>query len=105
MRPGDWEIVLCLDNREGDLISKIANTELVTDVRGLHTGDVLWIARRKIPNGVSEEDEIVLDALLERKRYGLCCIAYWNITNNRLDDLIRSMKDKRYDDQKVSWLP
>lgn len=51
-----------------------------TDVRKLHIGDFLWIAKHK-----TETKEFVLPYVIERKR---------------LDDLSKSIKDGRYHEQK-----
>ncbi|KAE8243738.1 hypothetical protein A4X13_0g6968 [Tilletia indica] len=54
------------------------------EVRALELGDVVWIARRKGSAG-TEEDEVVLDYIVERKR---------------LDDLVQSIPDGRWKEQK-----
>lgn len=58
-------------------------------MRSLELGDALWVAKCKHPNFLSqlgaEGDEVVLDYVIERKR---------------LDDLISSVKDGRFHEQK-----
>lgn len=52
-------------------------------VRSLELGDVIWVAKRK------DEEELVLEHVLERKR---------------ADDLVASIKDGRFKEQKVDLL-
>ncbi|KAK0545508.1 Crossover junction endonuclease mus81 [Tilletia horrida] len=54
------------------------------EVRALELGDVVWIARKKESAG-TETDEVVLDYVVERKR---------------LDDLVQSIPDGRWKEQK-----
>ncbi|TVY48193.1 Crossover junction endonuclease [Lachnellula occidentalis] len=75
-------------DREGiqnELISNGVNPIM----RALELGDILWVAKMKDPNLLTrlgaEGDEVVLDWIVERKR---------------LDDLIASIKDGRFHDQK-----
>jgi ERCC4-type nuclease len=53
---------------------------------GVAVGDFIWIAQRTVPQ-YDEFDEIVLDYIVERKR---------------ADDLVSSILDGRYKEQKVS---
>lgn len=59
-------------------------------MRSLDLGDALWIAKRRHNSDsvrrLDEDDEIVLDWIVERKR---------------LDDLVGSIKDGRFREQKV----
>lgn len=88
LQPGTFTIHLLLDNREvrakndRDYIQNTLSTAGVTPLtRALSVGDAMWIAReRALPNR-----EIVLDHIIERKR---------------LDDLVASIKDGRFHDQK-----
>lgn len=59
--------------------------------RSLHLGDVLWVAQRLDGYKRGDEyDEVALDFIVERKR---------------MDDLVQSIKQPRYHDQKVRWRP
>lgn len=94
--PGSFTIELVLDIRE--VRSKKdrdgVENELIANgvrplMRALALGDILWVAKIKDPSLLSslgaEGDEIVLDYIVERKR---------------LDDLISSIKDGRFKEQK-----
>lgn len=92
-QPGTFTITLILDTREinsktdrDGLWNAIKAKGVPVEQRTLMLGDAIWVAKRK--NGLGRsEDEIVLDHILERKR---------------LDDLCSSIKDGRYEEQKVS---
>ncbi|EPY49960.1 Holliday junction resolvase subunit Mus81 [Schizosaccharomyces cryophilus OY26] len=81
-------LVLLIDTREirirGDrntVADKLNNDyNVLCEVRALELGDALWIARDRETN-----QEIVLDFVVERKRY---------------DDLVASIKDGRFHEQK-----
>jgi crossover junction endonuclease MUS81 len=84
----NYDIVLVLDNREingkmdRQFFSQALSTRGVTvDVRPLHLGDTLWVAKNRITG-----EEVVLDYLIERKT---------------MADLVASIKDGRYKEQKV----
>ncbi|KAI8374174.1 uncharacterized protein BYT42DRAFT_535155 [Radiomyces spectabilis] len=91
LAPDDYEILLVLDNRE---IKMRSNRDYIQDKlkdkginvvkRSLELGDVIWVAREKGSNNPSQE--IFLDFIVERKR---------------MDDLISSIKDGRFQDQKL----
>ncbi|KAH8695500.1 putative DNA repair protein Mus81 [Talaromyces proteolyticus] len=94
--PGGFTIELLLDSREvrakndRDYIAKELETKGITPhVRALELGDVMWVAKCKDPSYLAqygeEGDEIMLDWIIERKR---------------LDDLIGSIKDGRFHEQK-----
>ena len=92
--PGTYKIILLIDVREvknkhdEDTLRKELSQKGVTiEVRNLNLGDMLWIARSESPGLRGEERECVLDYVVERKR---------------LDDLCSSIRDGRYDEQKVS---
>lgn len=103
IRPGTFEVKLLLDSREiqgkknRDYIAdELRKQKIQVEVRALPLGDVLWIAKVKSPYGSAlklrnvgddEEgsDEIVLEHVVERKR---------------LDDLLSSLKDGRFHEQK-----
>ncbi|KAL9933723.1 hypothetical protein V8E36_007381 [Tilletia maclaganii] len=109
---GSYDIVLLLDTRElkhggsAPSVSRAASSSLTVretvrggrchlsdplvekgvpvEVRALELGDVVWIARKKGSAG-TEMDEVVLDYIVERKR---------------LDDLVQSIPDGRWNEQK-----
>ena len=101
--PGSFDVRLILDSREvrsktdRDYISEGLRKEGITPItRALPLGDILWIAqvkpgyvnRLRSQNGGDEgpgSDEVMLEHIMERKR---------------LDDLIYSIKDGRYNEQK-----
>lgn len=96
IKPGTFTVELLLDNREvrsktdRDYIQNGLVTQGVQPiVRPLDLGDAMWIAKMKDPRDLSrlgeEGEEIVLDWIVERKR---------------LDDLIGSIKDGRFHEQK-----
>ena len=97
---GSFDVILLVDTREKgagrmagagqrtSFIDRLEDIGVVCETRMLPLGDMIWIARRVNGDGVTEE--IVLDAIVERKR---------------LDDLCASIKDGRYMDQKVSPCP
>jgi crossover junction endonuclease MUS81 len=96
LEPGAFSVRLVLDSREirakqdRDYIqNELAKKEVNPIVRALSVGDVLWVAKLHNPQLLStlgaEGDEIMLDWIVERKR---------------LDDLIGSIKDGRFHEQK-----
>ncbi len=92
---GSYEIILIMDCRE---IRKKRDVDAMTqglldkgvkvELRALQIGDVAWVARDVSGARKGEDAECVLDFVVERKR---------------LDDLVQSIKDGRYEDQKVGW--
>ncbi|CAO3653335.1 unnamed protein product [Cunninghamella echinulata] len=86
--PEEYTIMMVLDNRE---VKMKTNREYIQDTlcqkgvhvmkRALDLGDVIWVARHKTTN-----EEMFLDIVVERKR---------------LDDLVSSVKDGRYHEQKL----
>lgn len=103
LKPGTFEVKLLIDCRE---IQSTTNRDYIADqlqkkgidvqVRALPLGDALWIAKLHPPHDAglrarneNDEDEfsdeIVLEHILERKR---------------LDDLMYSIRDGRYHEQK-----
>ena len=93
---GAFTVELVLDNREvrsrtdrDYIASELTKRGVSPITRSLELGDALWIAKIKDPTLLSrhgeEGDEIVLDWIVERKR---------------LDDLIYSIKDGRFHEQK-----
>lgn len=99
LKPGEFEIVLCIDNREfygggnkgsKNLLPDLMKNGINCELRELHVGDLLWIAKEKstyIQNLVPDYKarELVLDYVVERKR---------------MDDLVQSCTDGRLKDQK-----
>ncbi|GJJ68301.1 crossover junction endonuclease MUS81 [Entomortierella parvispora] len=90
-RPGTFEVCLVLDIREvraqndRDYLTEKLNDRGVNVVkRALDIGDMTWIARLHNPS-LEGTDEVVLDYIVERKR---------------MDDLVASIKDGRYTEQK-----
>lgn len=94
--PGSFTIELVLDNREvrtskdRDYISNELSRKGISPlVRSLELGDAMWVAKCTDPNYLpchgEEGDEVMLDWIVERKR---------------LDDLIGSIKDGRFHEQK-----
>ncbi|KAI8967172.1 hypothetical protein BDF20DRAFT_902126 [Mycotypha africana] len=101
LKSGEYEIVLVVDNRE---IQMKGNREYFQEnltrkgiqciTRAMDLGDVVWIARRKEKSNNSsssqtqlqQAEELVLDYIVERKR---------------LDDLVSSIKDGRFTEQKT----
>ncbi|MCJ1386291.1 Crossover junction endonuclease mus81 [Xylographa soralifera] len=96
LAPGTFTVELVLDNREvrtktdRDYIQEELRTRGVQPiVRPLDLGDALWVAKckdpRLLPRLGEVGDEVILDWIVERKR---------------LDDLISSIKDGRFLEQK-----
>ena len=94
--PGNFTVQLILDNREvrakndrDYIASELTKKGITPIVRPLELGDALWVAKCHDPQLLSrygeEGDEIVLDWIVERKR---------------LDDLVGSIKDGRFHEQK-----
>ncbi|KAF9349053.1 Crossover junction endonuclease mus81, partial [Mortierella sp. AD094] len=89
--PGTFEICLILDIREvrtqtdrDYLGQRLKDRGINVVKRALDVGDVIWVARLKDPS-FDGPDEIVLDYIVERKR---------------MDDLVYSIKDGRFTEQK-----
>lgn len=94
--PGSFAVELILDVREvraktdrDYMQEELAKKGVKPTVRSLELGDCLWVARCKQPGLLArqgaEGDEVVLDWIVERKR---------------LDDLIGSLRDGRFHEQK-----
>jgi crossover junction endonuclease MUS81 len=85
---GTFEIIFIIDSREvraktqrDYFLVKLQQHGVKSETRALTVGDGLWIARNKLTN-----EEVVLNYIIERKR---------------LDDLASSIKDGRYNEQKI----
>ncbi|KAL4781857.1 ERCC4 domain-containing protein [Aspergillus varians] len=94
--PDSFTVQLILDTREvrtskdRDYISnELIKKGITPEVRALEVGDTMWVAKFHDPTFLSkygeEGDEVMLDWIVERKR---------------LDDLIGSIKDGRFHEQK-----
>ncbi|KAG1079762.1 hypothetical protein G6F42_023619 [Rhizopus arrhizus] len=91
LRPEEYEILLVLDSREIQMKQNrtyfqdsLAAKGVSCITRSMDLGDVIWIAR---PIGsTNQAEELFLDYILERKR---------------LDDLVSSIKDGRFIEQKT----
>ncbi|PYI01369.1 crossover junction endonuclease mus81 [Aspergillus sclerotiicarbonarius CBS 121057] len=94
--PDSFTVQLVLDVREvrsskdrDYIANELSKKGVSLDVRALELGDAMWVAKFHSPTFLSqygeEGDEIMLDWIVERKR---------------LDDLIGSMKDGRFHEQK-----
>jgi len=86
INPLDFEVMLLIDVGESKTVSneiksKLQEHGVKSDVRKLHVGDFLWIAKHK----TEKSKEYVLPYIIERKR---------------LDDLSSSIKDGRFHEQK-----
>ncbi|XP_048259874.1 crossover junction endonuclease MUS81-like [Haliotis rufescens] len=99
LTPGSFDVVLCVDNREfyggsksqsKTLLPELIKNGVECDLRELQIGDMLWIARERLqpqPGQLQRPKgrELVLDFIIERKR---------------MDDLVSSMIDGRFREQK-----
>lgn len=94
--PGSFSVRLALDNREvrhkndrDDIANQLTDSGVTPLVRPLQLGDIFWIAKIHdpsiLPRHGEEGDEVALDWIVERKR---------------LDDLVGSIKDGRFNEQK-----
>lgn len=94
--PGSFSVQMLLDVREvraktdrDYMKEELAKQGVTPIMKSLEVGDIQWVAKCHDPNLLSgrgaEGDEIVLDWIVERKR---------------LDDLIGSIKDGRFHEQK-----
>lgn len=96
LEPGSFTVELVVDNREvksqknrDHIQMELKRKGIDCMSRSLALGDFLWVAKMHDPNLLkvrgAEGTEIVLDYIIERKR---------------LDDLVMSIKDKRFLEQK-----
>ncbi|KAF9585190.1 Crossover junction endonuclease mus81 [Lunasporangiospora selenospora] len=92
IHPGTYDIFLALDSREMRTLNdrdyfrqKLTEKGVDVDVRTLDIGDAVWMVRVKPEYSSVGQVEFVLDYIVERKR---------------MDDLVFSIKDGRFDEQK-----
>ncbi|KAI9644989.1 Crossover junction endonuclease mus81 [Ciborinia camelliae] len=96
LRPGTFTVELILDNREvaskqnrDGIPNQLKDLGVPHSVRALPLGDFLWVARVQEDKAkwldLSKSNLIMLNHIMERKR---------------IDDLIGSIKDGRYEEQK-----
>lgn len=64
------------------------NCGVPVDFRKLAVGDYLWICKPRPESGLNPDQELILPYVVERKR---------------LDDLVQSIKDGRFKEQKVGF--
>jgi crossover junction endonuclease MUS81 len=94
--PGSFTVELVLDTREvrtqkdrDYIANELIKKGITPQVRALELGDIMWVAKCRdsayLTRYGEEGDEVMLDWILERKR---------------LDDLIGSIKDGRFHEQK-----
>ncbi|XP_067831734.1 crossover junction endonuclease MUS81 isoform X3 [Heptranchias perlo] len=77
-------------HRKRELVTELRKNKIDFDVRKLHVGDFLWVAREKVQHSAGQlhsprARELVLDYVVERKR---------------MDDLCGSIVDGRFREQK-----
>nr|SVE75760.1 EOG090X06E6 [Daphnia hispanica] len=100
LKAGAYDIVLCVDiaevsgygltsgsgkNQKETAAKSFQNCGVPYDVRKLSIGDYLWICKPKANSGVSNDKELALPYVVERKR---------------MDDVVSSIKDGRFKEQK-----
>lgn len=94
--PNSFTVELVLDTREvrtstdrDYIANELMKQDITPQVRALELGDAMWVAKCRDPAFLTrhgeEGDEVMLDWIIERKR---------------LDDLIGSIKDGRFHEQK-----
>ncbi len=96
--PGTFKVVLLVDsaetsggeqggksNRKAITVSELNKKKVDFEVRKLNVGDFAWVARESDPRAGCSPRELVLPHVVERKR---------------IDDLIHSIRDTRYKEQK-----
>lgn len=73
-------------NQKETAAKSFQNCGVPYDVRKLSIGDYLWICKPKAGSGLGPEHELALPYVIERKR---------------MDDVVSSIKDGRFKEQKV----
>ncbi|UYV82770.1 MUS81 [Cordylochernes scorpioides] len=99
LQPGSFSVVLCVDcaettsgnarSRKANLLPELRIQNVPVDVRKLHVGDFVWVARENVRyqrgQSIAPPRELVFDFVVERKR---------------IDDLSHSIMDGRFHEQK-----
>ncbi|MBN3300114.1 MUS81 endonuclease, partial [Amia calva] len=90
LHPGNYDIILGAPSRKQELVTELRRNGVPFDVRKLHVGDFLWVAKERVgyvPGQLRAPParELVLDVIVERKR---------------MDDLCSSIIDGRFREQK-----
>uniref|UniRef100_A0A8C6Y984 Crossover junction endonuclease MUS81 n=1 Tax=Naja naja TaxID=35670 RepID=A0A8C6Y984_NAJNA len=99
LRPGQFDVILCVDfiettggpaSRKQELVRELQRHNVPFSIRKLHVGDFLWVAKERGPRGAellppTTARELVLDYVVERKR---------------MPDLCGSIIDGRFREQK-----
>ncbi|KAG8146708.1 hypothetical protein E2320_013819 [Naja naja] len=100
LRPGQFDVILCVDfiettggpaSRKQELVRELQRHNVPFSIRKLHVGDFLWVAKERGPRGAellppTTARELVLDYVVERKR---------------MPDLCGSIIDGRFREQKA----
>ncbi|XP_030424495.1 crossover junction endonuclease MUS81 isoform X2 [Gopherus evgoodei] len=87
LRPGQFDIILCVDfiettggpvARKQDLLAELCRNAVPFDVRKLHVGDFMWVARERVQPRPGQlhlppARELALDYVVERKRMADLC--------------------------------
>uniref|UniRef100_A0A8C3SB09 Crossover junction endonuclease MUS81 n=1 Tax=Chelydra serpentina TaxID=8475 RepID=A0A8C3SB09_CHESE len=87
LRPGQFDIILCVDfietmggpvARKQDLLAELRRNAVPFDVRKLHVGDFVWVARERVQPRPGQlhlppARELALDYVVERKRMADLC--------------------------------
>uniref|UniRef100_A0A674K157 Crossover junction endonuclease MUS81 n=1 Tax=Terrapene triunguis TaxID=2587831 RepID=A0A674K157_9SAUR len=87
LRPGQFDIILCVDfietmggpaARKQDLLAELRRNAVPFDVRKLHVGDFVWVARERVHPRPGQlhlppARELALDYVVERKRMADLC--------------------------------
>ncbi|XP_073207768.1 crossover junction endonuclease MUS81 isoform X3 [Lepidochelys kempii] len=87
LRPGQFDIILCVDfietmggpaARKQDLMAELRRNAVPFDVRKLHVGDFMWVARERVQPRPGQlhlppAQELALDYVVERKRMADLC--------------------------------
>nr|XP_042705692.1 crossover junction endonuclease MUS81 isoform X2 [Chrysemys picta bellii] len=87
LRPGQFDIILCVDfietmggpaARKQDLLAELRRNAVPFDIRKLHVGDFVWVARERVHPRPGQlhlppARELALDYVVERKRMADLC--------------------------------
>lgn len=81
--------LFCSQSSSRTLLPDLIKNGVACELRCLHVGDLLWIAREQKPvGGAGCKQELVLNYIIERKR---------------MDDFVHSMTSGRLKEQKVFY--